>query len=173
MAYLIWLSIGKLSIGGLHLTPYTEDKRLPEIDLITKAQSKYKNKILMGDMNSLSETDNYSPNIIKGFNEMQLKKFTTRGVFRFDAMKRILASGYVDPAVIFLKNEIYTAPTSINEYGAHTNMRLDYILVSPSLVANISNYNVVRNNLTEAGSDHYPVTLEMNDIEMLQHPRSG
>ena len=160
-------SLGKLSVGGLHLTPYTEDRRITEIDLITRAQSKYENKILMGDMNSLTEEDGYDEEMIKGFNEKQIKKFTAGGKFRFDAMKRIMSSGYVDPAVILKKNKIYTAPTSINEYGVHTNMRLDYILVSKTLRKNIGEYNVVKNVLSEVCSDHYPVTLELKNIDIL------
>lgn len=160
-------SLGKLSVGGLHLTPFTEDRRLSEIDLITKAQSGYKNKILMGDMNSLAEEDDYDEEIIKGFNEKQIKKFTAEGRFRFDALKKILSSGYIDPAILLNKNKIYTAPTSINEYGVHKNMRLDYILVSETLKEHIGEYDVVKNDLSEVCSDHYPVTLGLKNIKIL------
>jgi len=153
---------GEISIGGLHLIPYSEDRRLPEIELITQAQEGYAHKVLMGDFNSLSKPDNYSQEIVSGFNDRQLKKFTTSGELRFDAMEKVLSSGFIDPAVKLGLNGIYTAPTAINEYNAHTNMRLDYILVSTSLENKVSGYHVVKNELTETASDHYPVTLELD-----------
>lgn len=66
--------LGDISIASLHLTPYTEDLRHPEIDLILEYQNRFENRILMGDMNSLSPDDGYDSAMIKGFNEMQLKK---------------------------------------------------------------------------------------------------
>ena len=152
---------GELSIVSTHLTPYTEDLRLPEIDLIMNAQNKYKNKILTGDMNSLAQYDNYDPGIINGFNEMQTKKFTTNGKFRFDAVKTILSGDYLDSGYELKKNNVFTAPTDINEYGAHSNMRLDYIFVSRSLRNNLKNYEVIKNDLTKNASDHFPVTIEL------------
>jgi len=153
--------IGELTIASLHLTPYTEDLRHPEIDLITKFQKKYVNKILMGDMNSLSKYDGYDSKIIKTFNDMQIKKFTTGGKFRFDAINKIMSVGYYDSAFEMKKNKDYTAPTSINEYSAHSNMRLDYIFLSKSLLNHLKDYFVIKNNITKKASDHYPITIEL------------
>jgi exodeoxyribonuclease-3 len=115
----------------------------------------------MGDMNSLARYDNYDEKMIKTFNKMQMKKFTTDGKFRFDAIDKILSTGYVDAAYTMNKNKDYTAPTSINEYDAHSNMRLDYIFLSQSILPYLSDYNVVKNELTEKASDHYPVTVTL------------
>lgn len=153
--------LGPISIASLHLTPSSEDERLPEIDLILAHQNRYKHKILMGDMNSLSPDDGYNPAITKNFNDMQLKKFTTAGKLRFDAIQKILATGYTDPAVTLGKNREHTAPTSINEYYAHSDMRLDYIFLSASLLSHLQSYAVIKNTLTETASDHYPVTVTL------------
>lgn len=153
--------IGELSIASLHLTPYTEDLRHSEIDLILKVQQKNKNKILVGDMNSLSKFDKYKPEMTKGFNEMQTKKFTTNGKLRFDAIDKIMSVGYHDAAYELKKNFTHTAPTFINEYFAHTNMRLDYIFLSESLLSNLRNYSVITNKITAKASDHYPIVVEL------------
>jgi exodeoxyribonuclease III len=153
--------LGELSIASLHLTPYYEDLRLPEIDLIVSYQKQFKNRILMGDMNSLSKYDDYDAEMIKGFNEMQLKKFTSNGQFRFDAIDKIMSTGYCDSTMELKKNKEYTAPTSINEYSAHTNMRLDYIFISESLKSHLKSYTVIKNGLTEKASDHYPIMVEL------------
>lgn len=153
--------LGEISFIGAHLTPYAEDLRLPEIDLLAKQQKNYPNKVLIGDMNSLSPHDGYNENIIGSFNGMQLKKFTTNGKLRFDAINKIMSYGYADTALIFNKQKEYTAPTSINEYHAHFNMRLDYIFVSESLKKKVTNYSVIKNPLTDKASDHYPVVVEL------------
>lgn len=153
--------LGEISVASLHLTPYTEDLRHPEIDLILNYQSKFENKILMGDMNSLSPNDDYSPEMVANFNDMQMKKFTTDGKLRFDAIGKILSKGYIDSAVKLGKNKEHTAPTAINEHSAHSDMRLDYVFVSESLVPYLQNYRVVKNELTERASDHYPVIVEL------------
>ena len=92
---------------------------------------------------------------------MQLKKFTTDGKLRFDAIGKILAQGYVDSSVRLGKNQEYTAPTTINEYAAHSNMRLDYMFLSESLLPHLRKYEVVKNELTDKASDHYPVVVEL------------
>lgn len=155
--------LGKICIAGAHLSPYTEESRLPEIDLIIDEQKQYPNKVLIGDMNSLSAGDGYDEEVIKGFNETQLSKFTTNGKFRFDVINRITASGYLDSALIFKKQKTPTVPTGLKEDEAHlTDIRVDYIFVSESLKDKIKSYSVVRNKITEKASDHYPVTIELN-----------
>jgi exodeoxyribonuclease-3 len=156
---LIETALGEISIASLHLTPYSEDLCHPEIDSTTSFQKQYKNRILMRDMNSLSRYDEYQEDMIKHFNTMQLEKFTTNNKLRFDAIDKIISVGYIDTAHALKKNKEYTAPTSINEYNAHSNMRLDYVFISKSLMPHLTNYDVVKNDLTEKASDHYPVTI--------------
>jgi exodeoxyribonuclease III len=155
--------IGEICIVGTHLTPYTEDLRLPEIERIMDAQKQHQNRILMGDMNSLSKYDDYNPETINVFNDMQMKKFTTERKLRFDVIDKIRSAGYFDVGQEKGKNKVYTAPTaSINELEAHLNMRLDYIFVSESLLKQVISYDVVKNQLTDKASDHYPVIVTLN-----------
>lgn len=125
MVVCIETELGEISVASLHLTPYTEDLRHPEIDLTLKHQSKFENRILMGDMNSLSPDDDYDQKMIKDFNEMQLKKFTTNGKLRFDAITKILTTGYIDSGVKLGRNREHTAPTTINEYSAHSTSEVE------------------------------------------------
>ena len=158
---LIHTEIGELSIASLHLTPLTEDARYLEINQILSFQEKYKNKVLMGDMNSLSRYDDYNEEIIKDFNEIRLKKYTANGKFRFDSIDNILSHGYFDAALEFKKNKEYTAPTLSNKDAAHSGERIDYIFLSGSLVPRLKNYFVFKNSLTDQTSDHYPIAVEL------------
>ncbi|MDO8657957.1 MAG: hypothetical protein Q7K55_04405 [Candidatus Levybacteria bacterium] len=158
---LVDTELGPISIASLHLTPYSEDLRHPEIDIILNFQKNYNNRILMGDMNSLSKYDNYNPDIIKNFNEKQLKKFTTNGKFRFDAIEKIMSTGYFDTAWQLGKNKENTVPTPVNKDDAHSNMRLDYIFISESLLPKLTEYSVIKNELTDKASDHYPIIAKL------------
>lgn len=153
--------LGEISIASFHLTPYTEDLRLPEIDLVLKSQTGIKNSILMGDMNSLSKADQYDSSIIKDFNDTQIKKYTTDGNLRFDVTEKILSAGYHDCALELKRNKDNTVPTLLNEDSAHGHMRLDYIFLSKSLLPCLGKYRVIKNELTDKASDHYPVTVEV------------
>jgi exodeoxyribonuclease-3 len=155
---------GTVSIGGLHLAPYNEDIRIAEIEKIFQAQKKFRHKILMGDFNSLSENDHYNPLMIKDFNEMQLNKFTTGGKFRFDTIAKLKQQDFIDAGELTGQNSDHTAPTAINECSAHTNMRLDYFMVSKDISTKINKYHVIKNDLTETASDHYPIVMEIKGV---------
>ncbi len=152
---------GEIVFIGTHLTPYTEDLRIPEAKMIIETLKNYPKSIVMGDLNSLSPSDGYDEAMVNGFNDMQIKKFTTQGKLRYDVMNLFLENGFIDTAVLFGKQRIITAPTSLNEYEAHTNMRLDYILTSGSLKDRVKTYDVIQNGLTDKSSDHYPVAITL------------
>lgn len=153
---------GEIAIVGAHLSPYTEDLRLSEIDLIINRQKQYPSKILMGDMNSLSAGDGYNEEMVKGFNDTQLEKFANDGKFRFDVVNKINSVGYVDTAVVFGRQKETTVPTKLNRDEAHLlDMRVDYIFVSDTLKNKVKSYSVIKNALTEKASDHYPIVVEI------------
>lgn len=161
IATVVNTDFGELSIVGTHLAPYSEDLRIPEIELIIEHQSKYDHRILMGDMNSLSPKDGYSKKIVDSFNDVQLKKFTTDRKLRFDVVQKLIDGGYVDVGLLLGDQKVITAPTASNEDVAHAAMRLDYMFVSESLRDKVSTYKVVKNENTEKASDHYPVIVEL------------
>jgi len=154
--------LGTVSLIGTHLSPFGEKERIAEIKRIIKAQEKYDHKIVLGDLNSLSPKDDYDPAMVFAFNAMQTKKFTAKERLIFDAINTFSEASYVDPAVITGQQKIYTAPTSINEFQAHSNMRLDYVLMSPRVADKLKAYKVIKNDISGHASDHYPVVVELN-----------
>jgi exodeoxyribonuclease-3 len=155
-------SLGDIAVVGTHLSPYSEVVRLNEVKLILSAMESYDNKVVMGDMNSLANSDHYPPNLIQDFNTGQLRKFTTDGKIQFDVIQDILDSGLTDTAVLLGKNHDTTAPTSVNTDAEHSDMRLDYIFISKCMTDKLAQYYVVKNPTTEIASDHYPVCIEIN-----------
>ncbi len=157
-------NLGSLAIASLHLTPYSEDLRNGEIDLIVENQKDNDIRILTGDMNSLSRNDGYKKTMIERFNESQLKKFTTNGKFRFDAIDKILSSEYSDVAMELKKNDISTVPTLNSKDGDHSKTRLDYFFVSDPLIPKLVSYSVIKNEKTERASDHYPIVMTLESL---------
>ncbi|MEO6761725.1 MAG: endonuclease/exonuclease/phosphatase family protein [Candidatus Saccharimonadales bacterium] len=153
---------GDVSICGTHLTPYSEAQRIPEIRLIIDSQKKYKNRVLMGDMNSLSSNDGYPSSMPEDFNESQLKKFTKDKILQFQVTNTINTAKYIDVAIKLRKQADKTAPTSSNQDVTHASTRLDYIFVSTNLESHIASYQVIKDELTERASDHYPVLVELS-----------
>lgn len=115
--------------------------------------------IMMGDFNSLSKEDAY---FVQNFNVTQIKKFTKGGKLRTDVIEKISAAGFYDSAVVLDKNHQYTVPTPISKDPAHAQMRLDYIFLSQSLLPHLAEYHVVKNEISEKASDHYPVVVTLN-----------
>jgi len=150
---------GPIAVIGAHLNPGTEDVRLSEIKTIIESQRKYQNRVIMGDLNALSRQDGYSPERVRGFNSKQLQKFTDNGKPHFEVTDELLKSGYHDAAFHLKKNDVTTVPTPSNKDDAHTDLRLDYIFVSESLLGHVSDYEVIKNKVTDEGSDHYPVKM--------------
>ncbi len=160
-------NIGKLKVAGLHLTPYKEELRLPEIRSIVNHFKDNDLNIVMGDMNSLSKNDNYKANFIDEFNDKQKEKFTKDGQIKYEVIEIIKNSGFIDSAVYLNKNKDNTVPTLSNKDAAHATLRLDYIFVTKHLQDRLSGYEVIKNNDADLASDHYPVIVNLTDIRIV------
>jgi exodeoxyribonuclease-3 len=160
---LVATPFGSISIASLHLSPTSEKIRYSEIERIVSYQKKYSQRILIGDMNSLSGSDSYKKNLLKKLNHIQRKKFTLNGKLRFDVINKIYTEGYIDVAVKLRRNDLFTVPTPVNKDAAHSALRLDYVFVSESLSSRLHSYSVLQNDLTHIASDHYPITVELQN----------
>jgi exodeoxyribonuclease III len=152
---------GPTGFCNAHFSPFGEDHRLPELKGALNALSRYKNKVLMGDLNSLSPEDNYDPRMVEEFSEGQLTKFTRRGSLRFDVLKRTRSAGFRDSAVETGQNHINTVPTPVNTDPYHTSLRLDYILLAGPIAQAVRAYEVVKTPDSDQASDHYPIVITL------------
>lgn len=155
-------NVGEVSICNVHLSPYEESYRLEEIDKVLKSQLKYKNSIIVGDMNSLSFHDGYKNDVVSQLNMTQLKKFTKGGKLTFDVIVKVEGQQYKDVAVLKKQNSEPTVPTGASKDQAHrTPLRLDYAFVSQALNTRIYSYEVLKNKQTDVSSDHYPIVVKI------------
>lgn len=164
MLFVVDSKFGELAIVGTHLTPFTEEERLEEVNIILDAVSRFDQAIIMGDLNALSPQDPYRHLSYESLNEKQRDKFAADESLQFDVVEEILSAGFVDVSAFLGKNDIPTAPTAITDDEAHSDTRLDYIFVSSPLAQYVSDYAVVKDHNAEIASDHYPVTAELKNL---------
>jgi len=145
--------LGELSLCNLHLHAHSEDKRLNELEIILKYQSRYKTHILLGDFNAISSSDNYG--------DLSAREFTHFDFVRFDVTD-MLNKSYLDTLAHLSAEDRYTSPTAgVSHPISKSPIRIDYILVTPSLTTRIRSATVIKTPTSEKASDHYPVTLTL------------
>lgn len=145
-----------------HLSPVDEDMRLIEVNEILKNNADYKNKVVMGDFNSLSPHDPYDRDkILKVMQEKNIKKYG-ENTLRFDVINTFEDAGYTDAAIIAKYPFTTTVPTPFNTDPFHADaLRIDYAYVSEGLKGKVKNFAVYKTPDSDQASDHYPVYFEL------------
>ena len=156
-------SLGDIAFGLLHLSPKDEDTRLAELKKILDFVKPFEHCVLMGDFNSLSPRDPYDrKKLLATFQKMNLTKFGD-SVLRFDCVEFLDQHGFVDAAYSLGRAFAPTVPTTSNQDLAHAvPLRLDYTFVSSALVPFLSNVEIIKNEITDSMSDHYPLVADFS-----------
>ena len=161
------------SIYVIHLSPHKYQKRREETDLILQmSQSKpnhQKKTIIMGDFNSISESDAEAYKDGKLWERFNFNdnKYPTHanlcnGQLDYEVHRKIVNAGYVDAFKLLNKPYDYSAPTLLTSNGGETpSYRIDFIYVSKSLKHRIKRAAIVKDDFTNYYSDHYPVVIEI------------
>lgn len=151
----------ELYAWNLHLCPKFEDDRLPEIRQIIDHVDPDSYTLITGDLNSLAATDPYSLGLAKELSAKGLHKFGDEAL-RFDVTDALLAAGLVDIGASYPWQN--TVPTPANNDAAHAaELRLDYAFATPKLAALVTSYSVIKDELSDQASDHYPIQVEFRE----------
>ncbi len=146
-----------LHLDVVHPSPSINDKeKICDLDpmLLARSDSDY---IMTGDFNSLSPNDLYDKQVLIE----ELSRFSDDPVKYADSMleyrlvNHILSSGLFD--ALPENRRTSTVPTRSKYNVPVAGMRVDYFFVSPD-VRVLDSY-VIKNNLTEIASDHYPLVM--------------
>ena len=150
-----------------HLDPKTYEKRIIEVDTLLKYINlipKDEPLILMGDFNNMSPLDKSDYN-----NDTKMKlvlnseknnadvKTTRNGEIDYTAIQKLLDAGLIDTWRKFNSTYDKSAPTKLRKHQNYT--RIDYIYVSQALIPYLVDATLVKDNLTDTLSDHYPMLL--------------
>lgn len=154
----------EVSIFNIHLDPWQESSRDKEIARLLATVDPARPTIITGDFNSLSRQDNYPPALLTELQSRGISKFGTSAL-EFTVIDRLLQAGFVDVAAAAGTFET-TVPSAFNTDKNHeVPVRVDYMFVSPALVPLVKQVEVIKSDLTDAVSDHYPlvVTFQFGD----------
>ncbi len=150
---------GQIALCNCHLSPRSEEERVSEVQRIISDLSGYEHAIFMGDLNSLSAHNEYDMSV---FNEKQARKFTDARGVRTQVADYIEGSGFVDVGRDMGMAGSMTVPTEMCVDLSHGSpLRLDYMFATPDIGAHVKDYAVIKNDLTNQASDHYPIVMEL------------
>jgi len=152
-------------IDALHPHPDLNDKQKARF-FKGVIRDSTENTILIGDFNSLSRTDKHDrENLIKKVKsfpqfkdkEEKIVEEVVDDHLTFEAMDIIEKSNFMDTYRQIHKKGIngFTIPTNLSDKDKSAASRIDFIFVSKNI--NIIDANIIKNNLAEIASDHYPI----------------
>jgi exodeoxyribonuclease III len=162
-------NINRINVIVIHFSPISYRKRQLEVkevlaraDLIPADEM----TVVMGDFNALSEKDAsyYSENDLKVMKERELNDNRIRnlnnGKFDYSITRDMENAGFKDILWHFRKDFQPTMPTK--SYKAEHVKRIDFIYVNAPLEKKAVSAEIIRDDVTDIISDHYPVLVTVN-----------
>ena len=162
-----------------HLSPHDWKFRLKEAQMLTSyiQDNQLDNCMVMGDFNAYSPFDadwvETHAQLIENMQKWDAEQETYRnmrdGRFDYSVLSKFLSIGLTDICRLYVPADKRTTFTAAFLYGwqhGDTRLhgigeRLDYILVSPSLVSRCLDARIHNGIETEGISDHYPVSVDL------------
>ena len=138
-----------------HLNPFSGEARLIEAARLAAFCHPERQVLLMGDLNAMAPQT--LSDSLEGLEARRRVRHEFRGVIDTRAIELLNEAGFRDCAAIWGDCATTTMPTALVDDGTYSPMRLDYILTSPALAKQLSDYEVLRDKRCEQLSDHYPV----------------
>lgn len=147
-----------LNINLVHFAPSSFISELYRLKLIKKVLKKIeKNTILLGDFNSLSNSDHYKWDSLLN----SWKKFdknaenTLKDMLQCRVTNYVLSKKLIDSYKTLNKKFNFTIPTDKLSKDKKSGTRIDYIFCSNNF--KIISSKIIKNKLTNFASDHYPI----------------
>lgn len=143
---------------SVHLCPNGSEVRRREAAYLSVLAAPDKLTLISGDFNSASPHDpepvdwyNLSPHHRARYLADDLKS-VDRSV-----LSSLEIAGWIDLGHYLDKNIVATVPTVKYQNTEFATMRCDYLLASKLLAPKAIKYEVIRNEITDCASDHYPI----------------
>ena len=161
--------INNINVIVIHFSPFSYQKRQLEVkEILARADLFPKNEmtVIMGDFNSLSERDAayYVEEDLNAQKEREEKESHIRnlnnGQFDYSVTNAMEKAGFQDILLKFHKDFQPTIPT--DKYKRRFSKRIDFVYVNPKLGKNAISAEIIRDNVTDNISDHYPVFVTFN-----------
>lgn len=141
-----------------HLCPNGPEVRRREAAYLGIHAAPHNRTLITGDFNSASPHDSEPedwPALARHHRARYLAE-DLKGIDR-SVLAHLEAAGWVDLGHRLDPARVPTVPTAAYRDAEFATMRCDYLLASQSLAATARSYQVIRNDISDAASDHYPV----------------
>ncbi|WP_017233155.1 endonuclease/exonuclease/phosphatase family protein [Pandoraea sp. B-6] len=147
-----------LTLVGVHLCPNGPETRLREAAVLAIQARADQLALVAGDFNSASPHDAL-PTDWARLEPHHQARYASADWTRVDhaVLNRLESAGWVDVGHVLGENGEPTVPTLAYRQAEFPTMRCDYVLASKSMAVFATGYQVIRSELTDRASDHYPV----------------
>lgn len=172
----IYTKIEGLHIFVIHFSPFSYQKRLQEVKNIiaqTKEISKDEPILIMGDFNSMDESDSasYDQEMVLGMIEREKKEAHIRNLnnhkIDYSVLGELKKAGFVDTYRLINNNFESSLPTlkdgntKIHSTKIGKGKRIDFIWANSTAKKLVVKSGIIKNEYTDYISDHYPTFLEI------------
>jgi exodeoxyribonuclease-3 len=147
-------TIGDLTVVSTHLNPFSPERRRREATWLSACFFRTRQKVLIaGDLNSLDPNTDHTEALARISAGYQRRHLRPDGTPDTRAIKAMLDAGFADVGS-GIGPTVPTDGLRKDEFGA---FRLDYLMASPPLAKLTRYVSVLRDEVTDRASDHYPV----------------
>jgi exodeoxyribonuclease-3 len=153
---------GPLTVVSAHLNPFSPYRRYREATWLAARYGSDRHMVLIaGDMNGLDPDGDHSATLDAVHSLYRQRHIGPDGSPDTRAVAAFRRAGFTDLWQAVGEGDGRTVPTGFagREFGT---MRLDYLLASPPLAARAKRSRVVRDELTERASDHFPLRADVD-----------
>jgi gluconolactonase len=171
----------------IHFHPSNHQRRIEEADILLEDIRSLPDPepqiVLAGDFNGFSPSDRkvYDRDaVLVDFFQMLDKRDNAKnlnaGQIDYRGVEALLSASFVDVVDRERDNDdpfVGTFPTRLVSDEDHgSERRIDYIMVSPNLIAKVTDAQILRDTVTEQLSDHVPVTatIQIDASEIFAGP---
>ncbi|WP_183576085.1 endonuclease/exonuclease/phosphatase family protein [Mucilaginibacter sp. X5P1] len=169
----LYAEINGISFFVVHFSPFSSAKRLQEADSVLnvlRQKGKMNERVIvLGDFNSFSHHDSlfYVGSGVRDsmYNSMKknkiLQNLNSKNELDYQVISSFLQSGFYDSFSLFHNDFEASYPTKIYDpQPLSERIRIDYIMVTEKLKASCKSVEIIKDNVTDTLSDHYPVKAE-------------
>jgi exodeoxyribonuclease-3 len=172
----IYAKVKGVHLFVIHFSPFSYEKRLEEVEnILAQANELPVNEpiLIMGDFNSLAESDSehYGENVLEGMRKSEEKHTHIRnlnqGQIDYSVTGKLKEAGFKDTYRLLNTEFVGSVPSfksgqgKIKESNTGIPKRIDFVWCNAAAAPFVTKSVVLKNELSDVISDHYPVYVEM------------
>jgi len=147
----------ELQVVGVHLDPFSADKRLQEVELLLTRIDPARPRLLLGDLNAISPRDAATVRLETWVDRYRARHLDASGAVDVRALGALERSGLSDVHAALHHETMPTRPTTRFATGDRPSQRLDYIFASTDLAHTATACAPFEHANAETASDHRPL----------------